>query len=564
MFRLRHMHMRVKLSFVFAGFWVLASVLFIVCLYQIVSFHFQKEIKTRLHDYVAHAAMLINGDEHAQLKTPQDEKSQRYETMVKQLRSFRDRSTDIKFVYTARLQGEAEVVFILDAEESEKEKSPLGSVYKDATPLLNRMVKSCDNPVVEDKFYTDEWGTFLSAYAPIRTSSGALDGIVGIDISLSAVQSLIRTIIAWAIGILFCLTLVVMFLAFFTGRHIAIPIEMVCRELGRISNGDLSKDITQTYMKNRDEIGDMFRAMYCMNESLRKLLRGISSSVQTVAASSSKLSTSSTTIAANAEAMTTQTATVASATEKVATYVTTISTAAEAMSASACTAATVVEEMGVSLNEVAKNCQKELQIVSDASKHARTNREIVEHLSGAAHSIGKITEVINGIADQTNLLALNATIEAASAGDAGKGFAVVANEVKELARQSSQATQNIKKQIEEIQENTTSAVKAIEQVADVIEEVNLISQTIVSAVEEQSATVNEISKNIKMVDSGAQNIAQSVAESAKGLSNVTSTINGVTTVVTDTSSGITEIKTNAQNLATLSVGLQELIAKFKI
>ncbi len=121
----------------------------------------------------------------------------------------------------------------------------------------------------------------------------------------------------------------------------------------------------------------------------------------------------------------------------------------------------------------------------------------MDKLGAAAKSIGKVVEVINDIADQTNLLALNATIEVASAGEAGKRFAVVANEVKELAKQTAQATQEIQKQVEDMQTNTESAIKAIDSVSKVIEEVNEISQTIVSAVEEQSATVNEISRNVE-------------------------------------------------------------------
>ena len=127
--------------------------------------------------------------------------------------------------------------------------------------------------------------------------------------------------------------------------------------------------------------------------------------------------------------------------------------------------------MSSSLNEVSKNCQKESQIAANANNQAKSTRDLMERLGVSSKEIGKVIEVINDIADQTNLLALNATIEAASAGEAGKGFAVVANEVKELAKQTAQATDQIGRQIEEMQNNTGNAVAAIEDITKIIEEI---------------------------------------------------------------------------------------------
>jgi methyl-accepting chemotaxis protein len=233
------------------------------------------------------------------------------------------------------------------------------------------------------------------------------------------------------------------------------------------------------------------------------------------------------------------------------------------MSSSADLVATAIEEMSASLNEVSRNCQKELQIATVANTHAKSGKEVMDRLGAAAKSVGKIVEVINDIADQTNLLALNASIEAASAGDAGKGFAVVASEVKELAKQTAQATQEIEQQIGEMQSNTQSAVKAIEAVSSVIEEVNTISQTIVSAVEEQSATVSEIARNINSVSVSAQGVSRNVLESAKGLSGVSATIAGVNSAVEETANGIVHVKSNAEELAKMAETLKSLLSQFK-
>jgi len=326
-----------------------------------------------------------------------------------------------------------------------------------------------------------------------------------------------------------------------------------------------AKDLHGTIIIDRsDEFGSLLESFKLMVENLRMAFSNIMQSTNTVASSSTELSAVSAQFASNTEELSTQTSTVASATEQATTNINSISSAAEEMSSSATSVATAIEELSASLNEVSRNCQKELQIAAEANTHAKNSKDVMYKLGSAAKSIGKVIEVINDIADQTNLLALNATIEAVSAGAAGKGFAVVAGEVKELAKQTAQATQEIKKQIEDMQTNTESAVLAIEAVSKVIEEVNVISQIIVSAVEEQSATVNEISKNVSCVSTGAKEVSKNVAESATGLSEISSTIVGINNAIADTAKGIMQVKTSAEELSKLSENLKELTGQFKI
>ncbi|MFP4417926.1 MAG: methyl-accepting chemotaxis protein [Chitinispirillaceae bacterium] len=349
----------------------------------------------------------------------------------------------------------------------------------------------------------------------------------------------------------------------FLSGGITRPIRNAADMLKDISEGE--GDLTRRLeVKTRDEIGDMAKYFNDFVDKLRDIIGRVVGNADTVASSASELSAASIQIAANTEEMTAQTNTVASSTEEITTTINTISAAAEEMNDSSNTVATAIEEMSTSLAEVAQNCQKELAIAENANKHATSSKDIMDRLGTSAKSIGKVIEVINDIADQTNLLALNATIEAASAGEAGKGFAVVANEVKELAKQTAQATQEIGSQIEDMQKNTGSAVDAIELVVGVIGEVNTISQTIVSAVEEQSATINEISNSIGHVNNGVGEVARNVEQSAKGLSEVSSNVQGVNEAVADTSRGIAEMRASIEELATLSESLKALVGEFKI
>ena len=191
-----------------------------------------------------------------------------------------------------------------------------------------------------------------------------------------------------------------------------------------------------------------------------------------------------------------------------------VADASEKMSVSINTVATAIEQMYASLNEVAKSSGKGASMTEDASEKANQTLLIVNDLGEAAESIGDVVVFIKNITSQTNLLALNATIEAAGAGESGKGFAVVANEVKELARQTARATENIHSKIKAIQKNTKAAIKALAGIVEIIADINSIMGTIAAAVEEQTATTNEISRNISDTAASSIDVSKRMRSSA--------------------------------------------------
>ena len=171
-------------------------------------------------------------------------------------------------------------------------------------------------------------------------------------------------------------------------------------------------------------------------------------------------------------------------------------------------------------------------------------------LGESSTQIGQVIKVITSIAQQTNLLALNATIEAARAGEAGKGFAVVANEVKELAKETAKATEDISRKIDAIQADTKAAADAIATIGEVINQINGISNTIATAVEEQNATTNEMARN--------------VSEAARGSGEITSNIAGVAQAAESASHGAGDTQKAAQQLVETSTQLRHLVEQFKV
>lgn len=229
-----------------------------------------------------------------------------------------------------------------------------------------------------------------------------------------------------------------------------------------------------------------------------------------------------------------------------------VAASSEEMSSSIHTVASAMEQMGASLQEVARNTSSASQIANQAAERAETTRTIVTNLDMAAQEIGKIVDIIKNIAAQTNLLALNATIEAASAGEAGKGFAVVANEVKELAKQSASASDQIRNQIETMQNNTGESIEAINTITGIISDINEINNTIAAAVTEQTYTVSEIVKSVTQVAHGARDVSSNVQEAADLSQSVAMQVESSQVNIHEITQNIVELNQGTEEMARTS------------
>jgi methyl-accepting chemotaxis protein len=268
--------------------------------------------------------------------------------------------------------------------------------------------------------------------------------------------------------------------------------------------------------------------------SLRDVIERVGQNSVALGGASEELATVSQEMAMNAGETATQ-ANVASA-------------ASEHVSRNIQSVASATEEMSASIREIARNASEATKVATTAVQVAERADSTVAKLGESSAEIGKVIKVITAIAQQTKLLALNATIEAARAGEAGKGFAVVANEVKELAKETAKATEDIGQKIEAIQGDTQRAVEAIRQIGSIISQINDIQSTIASAVEEQTATTKEISQNL--------------AEAARGSADIAHNVTSVATSAQSTSQGANDSRRVATEFARLAADLQALVEQF--
>jgi len=364
--------------------------------------------------------------------------------------------------------------------------------------------------------------------------------------------TLILTLIGAVLGV---------FIAVGTTRSITRPVSQILAVVKGLSDGDLTK---ASAIDQKDEIGNLARNVNDSMAKLRSVIREFLENANMLSQSAIQMSDTSSLLLEQSNDMSERSSTVAAAGEELSSNISTMSRTADELSSSAQSVASAVEEMSASLNEVAQNCAKESEIAAKANNEAESARKVMSELGTSAREISKIVEIINNIAAQTNLLALNATIEAASAGDAGKGFAVVANEVKELARQSAQATEQISRQIEQMQRSTQTSIQTIESITKIIEEVNQIAVTIAAAVEQQSVTTNEISKSLSNVSGSVNHLAINIQQSAEGANEVSENIQEVSQSAQQSAEGVNHTSMAATELTQIAERLRDLVSQFKV
>lgn len=336
-------------------------------------------------------------------------------------------------------------------------------------------------------------------------------------------------------------------LGWFIGlRGITAPLKEAVSCLRQLAEGNLT--ITIFGLGRKDEVGEIAQAMEVFKEqALAKLARveqintlilsfeyQVSEVVQVMSAAAIELESSANSLAATAEETSRQSSVVGSA--------------ATQTSANVQSVAVATEELSSTVQEVARQMEEARQVAVNATQGAEIAQGQVVALTESGQNIRQVVELIQNIASQTNLLALNATIEAARAGNAGKGFAIVASEVKALANQTAQATDEIRSQVDAMQGTITGAVTAIQSISTVILRLNEMATAVAAAVEQQSVATAEIGRN--------------AIQAALGTSEVTGNITGIQHAAQITAAGSSQVLGAAKEVAERIVCLKGDIDRF--
>jgi methyl-accepting chemotaxis protein len=411
--------------------------------------------------------------------------------------------------------------------------SALGDTLVNGDEFLSSSNHMMQMAAADPKTATSQLVTYNATFEGFKTGLDTVNAQILADSNDSLVAA--RASAARARAILIALSVLAIAGVFIAARlvvdGIVSPLAQAVAGLRRLADADLTGHVE---VRGDDEVGRLATSFNAAVDDMSGLVRSLRASATTLASSSEELSATSTQMGASAE----ETAVQANA----------VSAAAEQVSANVNTVAASTEEMSASIREIAANATEAADVASQAVDTAESATQTVSKLGTSSAEISEVIKVITEIAEQTNLLALNATIEAARAGDAGKGFAVVANEVKELAKETASATDDIGQRIVAIQGDARAAVVAITEISEVIARISDIQNTIASAVEEQTATTNEITRH--------------VTEAATGANEIAASITGVAQAAHDTSSGAASTQVSARDLAELADELNRSVMRF--
>ena len=358
-------------------------------------------------------------------------------------------------------------------------------------------------------------------------------------------------------------TLVAGFVIYLIAVAVSRPIVRVVEGLKDAAEGegDLTKRLD---INSSDEIGMLGKWFNLFVERVQDIIRDVAGNSRQLTRSSSDLFEVSSQMRREAEEASGRTASLAASAEEMSANMEAVAALMSQASGNIQTVSSTAEELTATISEIAANSAKGRAMAGEAVGETEAATQRVRALSQAASEIDKVVETITDISEQVNLLALNATIEAARAGAAGRGFAVVANEIKELARQTSQATGEIKAKVQGIQDSTGGTISQIADISTIVKDVNDIVTTIAAAVEEQSIATREIAENVSQASRGIDDVAGTVSQSSYAAASISQDISDIRSASDNISQSSAKVSTSADELSGLAGSLDAMVKKFVI
>lgn len=355
--------------------------------------------------------------------------------------------------------------------------------------------------------------------------------------------------------------LMIIIVVFFFSNMITKPIIKSVKFSETMSEGNFKEKLDVT---TKDEIGQLASALNLITGNIGTVFRQISGDINTLADSSKELAGISDKMSEDSGVLSGNSTALIQEANEMSLNLGAVSHASGRVMDNISSVASATEQMSSTIKRISKKSENAKSISEKAVIFTEDASVLVDELGKAAFEISHVTETINEISDQTNLLALNATIEAARAGEAGKGFAVVANEIKDLARQTSDATQEIQNRINEVQSSTTETVNKIKEISTIIADVNEIVATIAASVQEQSATTGEIAESMNKTSSEMTEVTQNVSKSMEFSKRISEKISEVDQVASEMANTSRTIDNNSKFFQTMAEKIKSMLKKFEL
>ena len=256
------------------GFFILASIcvsVALVILFFIIRGQIRQQVQIKLKDIAGIVAKQIDGDLHASLVEPSQENSPEYIQIRCFLQEVRDSTTDLAYVYTMRIQN-GQVVFIVDAETDQNLVSHLGDVYQDIDPAVFENILNITAPVVDKTFYTDQWGTTMSGYAPIFTSDGRRDAILGVDIRLESVLRAELQTLLWIFIVFIIFICITGFISWQFYLGYSRPLSTLTEGVQQLSQGDYNYKFD---IEGPDELSSLVKSVSALAENMNGMVNSL-------------------------------------------------------------------------------------------------------------------------------------------------------------------------------------------------------------------------------------------------------------------------------------------------
>lgn len=515
---------------------IITIILSISCIYV-----FRKEeanLKVTVKNGIEKSIKSIDGDKLDKIIKSNSKDIPEYKEMLNSMLLFKAKN-DVKNYYTFKKKDDNTVLFVVDA-------SAEAADFLEEYDMQSEMIDAFNGKVsVSNKIYKDEWGTYLSAYAPIKNSLGEVIAIVGTDSDVSIFQDLKDTFLKILIASTSITILISILLVFMFSMRVKRNVGSIENSLDKMSDGDLTEIIKLNAKDEIEEIGNLLNAF---REKISDTLNNISSSVGEVNVESKTLSQIS-----NEMSLTSQN----------------VSAVIQEVAQSSTTQASEIMNMTEVLNDLGQSIEHIVLLMGNLYKRSNTIKvkstkssssidtllttivglnshfkDVSAKIQGLSSSITKIndiTNLINSIAEQTNLLALNAAIEAARAGDAGRGFSIVADEIRKLAEQSKESAQNINELLKNLSSESNSVVVDTENVDS-----QMLNQTII--INDVAVSLKEIIIDIEELLPEIQTVNSSIIDANDRKSNIIISVETLSSVAE-------EISASSEEIAALSEGL---------